>query len=248
MNNLKKPEVRIFKNKLQLGEFAAREFEVAAKKYADESRNFSVALSGGSTPALFFQALSTKQIDWDYVQIFWGDERCVSPDHQDSNYLMTRLLLLDKIDIPEGNVHRIRGEGVPGEEAARYSDEILRSAAAGDEDIPRFDWIVLGMGSDGHTASIFPGFRLRAKSQGVCAVAAHPETGQERITFTLPVINNARRVSFMVAGISKAPVVSSILNKTGGYLDFPAARVNPTQGFLEWFLDAEAAPADLQNR
>ena len=241
MNNLEKPEVRIFSDKVQLGDFAALEFEAAVKKSAEENRSFSVALSGGSTPALFFQSLSTKQVDWNYVHIYWGDERCVPPDHKDSNYLMTRLILLDKIDIPGENVHRIRGEETPGGEVIRYAGEILRSVNTGDGDIPRFDWIVLGMGSDGHTASIFPGFKLQSDPHNVCAVATHPETGQERITLTLPVINNARRVIFMAAGIGKAPVVSAILNKTRGYLDFPAARVNPAHGSLEWFLDTEAA-------
>ncbi|MFH1964621.1 MAG: 6-phosphogluconolactonase, partial [Acidobacteriota bacterium] len=145
---MKKPKVRKFRDKFQLAEAAALEFEAVALNASAKKKIFSVALSGGSTPALFFQNLSVKQIDWNYVHLYWGDERCVPPDHGDSNYLMTRRLLLDKISIPEWNVHRIRGEDVPAEEASRYAGEILRTVSPGDGGVPRFDWIFLGLGSD----------------------------------------------------------------------------------------------------
>ncbi len=241
INEIKKPRVRKFRDKFQLAEAAALEFEVAVLNASIGKKNFSVALSGGSTPALLFQNLSVKQIDWNYVHLYWGDERCVPPDHGDSNYFMTRRLLLDKITIPELNVHRIRGEDAPEEEASRYAGEILRTVSPGNGGVPRFDWILLGLGSDGHTASLFPGYKLRSDSDSICAVGRHPETGQERITLTLPVINNARRVSFLVAGSGKAPVVSAIMNENANYLDFPAAHVNPAHGTLEWFLEREAS-------
>ncbi len=236
-----KPEIRVFDDSPQLAEYTAIEFERSSCQASSSNRDFSVALSGGSTPALFFQHLSVKKVDWERVHLYWGDERCVPPDHAESNYLMTRRMLLDEAGVPERNVHRIRGEAPPGEEAARYAEEIRRTVDIGENDLPRFDWIILGLGTDGHTASIFPGFELRPEPGNVCAVAAHPESGQERITLTLPVINNARRVTFLAAGVSKAPVVEAILNRTGRYLDFPASRVNPRQGALEWFLDTDAA-------
>jgi 6-phosphogluconolactonase len=241
MKELKEPLVRIFDDPPQLAEFTAMEFERAVSQSAAEARNFSVALSGGSTPALFFQHLAAKRVDWACVQLYWGDERCVPPDHRDSNYLMTRRMLLDKIDIPDENVHRIRGEDAPDEESVRYAGEIRRTLSPGEGLVPGFDWIILGLGTDGHTASIFPGFELRADPHNVCAVATHPETGQERITLTLPVINNARRVTFMAAGLSKAPVVEAILSRRERYLDFPASRVNPRRGSLEWLLDHDAS-------
>jgi len=239
MNDMNKPEIRIFKDKFQLAEAAALDFEAAVLNASTDNKIFTVALSGGSTPALLFEKLSVKPIDWTSVHLYWGDERCVSPDHGDSNYLMTRRTLLDKINIPVPNVHRIRGEDDPAGEASRYAGEILQTVLPGDEGIPRFDWIFLGLGEDGHTASVFPGDELHPDS--VCAVASHPGTGQKRITITLPVINNARRVSFLVAGNSKAKVVSAIMNENADYLDFPAAYVNPAPGILEWFLDLEAA-------
>lgn len=241
MKEVKEPVIRIFDDSPQLAEYAAMEFELAASLYAAEKREFAVALSGGATPALFFQILAAKRVDWDRVHLYWGDERCVPPDHENSNYLMTRLTLLGKIDIPEENIHRIRGEDAPGEEAVRYAGEIRRTVAPGEGAVPGFDWIILGLGTDGHTASIFPGFELQPEPGNVCAVAIHPETGQERITLTLQVINNARRVTFLAAGRNKASVAETILSRKGRYLDFPASRVNPRLGSLEWFLDREAA-------
>jgi 6-phosphogluconolactonase len=239
MNEMNKPNIRVFKDKFQLAEAAALDFEAAVLSASTDNRIFTVALSGGSTPALLFENLSVKTIDWTSVHLYWGDERCVSPDHGDSNYLMTRRTLLDKINIPVPNIHRIRGEDDPVGEASRYAGEILQTVLPGDEGNPRFDWIFLGLGEDGHTASVFPGDELHPGS--ICAVASHPETGQKRITLTLPVINNSRCVSFLVAGNSKARVVSAILNENADYLEFPAAHVNPDPGILEWFLDLEAA-------
>jgi len=234
------PGVRILNDKTALAEALSDEFESASSRAAENNRKMCVALSGGSTPALFFRSLAARAIDWESIHFYWGDERCVPPENIESNYLMTTRELLDRIQIPPENIHRVRGETDPDREAERYAREITRNLPSNSQGIPVFDWIILGLGDDGHTASIFPGFKLRPSEGSLCAVAGHPETGQERITFTLPLINSARRVSFLVSGEGKSGIVASIVQKTGDYLQFPAAHVLPQKGILEWFLDREA--------
>ncbi|GJM35828.1 MAG: 6-phosphogluconolactonase [Saprospiraceae bacterium] len=204
----------------------------------------TIALSGGSTPQLLFQVLSEQysdRIDWSVVHFFWGDERCVSPDNPESNFGMTRDLLLKNIDIPQSNIHRVRGEANPQAEAPRYGEEIRRRVDPGAEGLPQFDLIILGMGSDGHTASIFPHQMELLTSSKICAIAIHPESGQHRISLTGPVINAAAQVAFLVTGESKQEKVSAILQKQGNYLDYPSAHIHPTSGALHWFLDRAAA-------
>ncbi len=204
----------------------------------------TIALSGGSTPKLLFRVLSEQYadtIDWPAVHLFWGDERCVSPDNAESNFGMTRDLLLQKVDLPRANIHRIHGEANPQSEASRYSEEIKTWVAPGPDGLPRFDLIILGMGSDGHTASIFPHQMELLTSEKICAIAVHPETGQHRISLTGPVINAAAEVAFLVTGDSKMQKVRAILNQEPGYLDFPSAHIQPTEGQLHWFLDRAAA-------
>ncbi len=206
--------------------------------------NATIALSGGSTPKLLFQILSEQyadKIDWTTVQLFWGDERCVPPDDEESNFGMTRDLLLKKVDVPRSNIHRVHGEANPQDEALRYSEEIITWVPAGPSGLPQFDLIILGMGSDGHTASIFPHQMELLTSEKICAIAIHPETGQHRISLTGPVINAAAEVAFLVTGDSKREKVKIILNKEPGYLDYPSAHVQPGSGKLHWFLDKAAA-------
>lgn len=234
------PGVRIMNDKEALAEALADEFESAASRVAEAGRTMFVALSGGSTPALFFRSLAARTINWETIHFYWGDERCVPPENVESNFLMASRELLNRIRVPEENIHRVRGEMDPDQEAERYALEIVRNLPLNSFGIPAFDWIILGLGTDGHTASIFPGFRLRPAQGSLCAVAGHPETGQERITFTLPLINGARRVSFLVSGENKSEIVTSILQKSEGFLEYPAAHVSPQEGILEWFLDRGA--------
>jgi 6-phosphogluconolactonase len=202
---------------------------------------FSVALSGGSTPAPFYSLLSTEQyrsrINWERIHFFWADERCVPQDHPDSNFRLALDLLLSKVPVPDTNIHRIPGELDP-EEAANIYDEGLR-VFFGDLTIPGFDLIYLGVGTDGHTASIFPD----EKAVGNFTRAAVPvyveKLGSHRVSLTLPVLNNAGMVVFLVTGKSKARIVRDILG--GKNPDLPAARVNPTKGKSVWLLDLEAA-------
>lgn len=215
----------------------------AAKVIFDLSREPGIkhiALSGGSTPKLLFAELAEKygnQINWSEVHIYWGDERCVPPSHEESNYKMTRKLLLDHIEIPISNIHRIKGEDNPEAEAVRYEDLIKSSTGASR---PSFDLIILGMGEDGHTASIFPHQMPLLESDQLCSVATHPESGQKRVTMTGNLLNMAKHVLFLVTGKSKKQKVRQIFRKEGPYLSYPASHIMPT-GKLEWYLDQEAA-------
>lgn len=202
-----------------------------------------IALSGGSTPKIVFDELATDfhdTIDWNQVHLYWGDERCVPPNDSESNYKMTVDHLLSKIDIPEENIHRIYGENIPAEEALRYA-EVLKSRLPHFEGVPQFDLVILGMGDDGHTASIFP-YNIHLWDSGnLCEVAVHPDSGQKRITITGKVINNAKKVAFLVTGDSKMEKVREIVAKTGNFRSYPASLVAPNSGELDWFLDAAAA-------
>lgn len=178
------------------------------------------------------------KIDWAKVNVYWADERCVPPDDEESNFGMTEKILLNKVNIPESNVHRIFGGNDPEEEAIRYS-EIIKSNLEFKNGSPEFDLILLGVGDDGHTASIFPDQMELLSSENICAVATHPVSGQKRITLTGKVINTAARIYFLVTGKSKAEVVSKILEKSEDYLKYPAAHIDADNA--GWYLDKEAA-------
>ena len=203
-----------------------------------------IALAGGNTPRAFYDYLASRpegEIRWNKIHLWWGDERCVPPGNSESNYRMVREKLLDRIDICARNVHRIRGEANPDSEALRYSKEIEENLPISSTGLPVFDLILLGIGEDGHTASIFPDSDFKNESTGYSMVTSHPKNGQSRITLTLPVLNQARRVIFMVSGGSKADMVEMIIGKQDEAIDLPAAKVFPEEGELIWFLDRDAA-------
>ncbi len=208
-----------------------------------------IALSGGSTPKIVFDALAAKYketIDWSKVNFYWGDERCVLPTDEESNFKMTQHHLFSKIAIPDKNIHRIKGENEPEKEAIVY-DELLQSKLPEVDGIPQFDLIILGMGDDGHTASIFPYNIDLWFSERNCEVAAHPYSGQLRITLTGRVINNAKAVAFLVTGSGKSQKVKEILERTGDFERYPATLVKPKSENLVWFLDKEAASGLTSN-
>jgi len=214
------------------------------KKILDlpKDKFFNVALSGGSTPRMIFKYLSEHsagEIDWTKIRLFWGDERCVPPDDDESNFRMTSLNLLENIDIPEENIFRIFGENDPENEAIRYSG-ILKENLGLSNGLPSFDLVMLGLGEDGHTASIFPDNLSLFKSPNICQAVKHPESGQARITITGLVINNAQFVVFLVTGQGKAHIVSRLLNDDLES-EFPASFVNPSNGELLWLLDKYAS-------
>ena len=237
------PVIRIFQSPAELAEEFASDIVSGIMAAFHKERHFTIALSGGTTPKTLFSVLAEEfngSIPWKNVHFFWGDERCVTPENQQSNYKMAKQYLLDKINIPQTNIHRILGENDPGKESDRYAHEIkdfvkLRNG------IPSFDLIMLGMGLDGHIASIFPDQPALLKSDKVCEVSVHPVTMQKRITLTGKVLNNAAVLAFMVTGKSKAFLVSEILSKAKEADYYPAAHIAPENGKLEWLLDKESS-------
>ncbi len=234
-------EVRIFETPKKVYKAIAKEIVKHAQK--TNQPRFDIALSGGNSPKGLFKKMSKKYRDlipWDRIHFWWGDERCVSPHDAESNYKMTVDYLLSKINIPKENIHRIKGERNPDEEAKRYSEEITSNLNSRNE-IPVFDLIILGMGSDGHTASIFPNQMELLNTEKICEVAQHPNSGQKRITLSGRVINNANRIFFLVTGENKAIRISEIMNDTDAAKQLPAYHISANSGRLIWFLDDAAA-------
>jgi 6-phosphogluconolactonase len=227
-----------------LAQEAAGRFSEEARAAVESRGRFSVALSGGSTPEGTYRLLGREpyrdRVPWDRVHLFWGDERCVPPDDPGSNYHMADQTLIAHVPIPAENVHRMPGELAP-EAAARAYRRELEDFFCGP--LPRLDLVLLGLGSDGHTASLFPGAEsLEALSDTVLAVEADYEgRPARRVTLTLPAINAARQVLFLVSGESKAEIVARVLGTRTG--DLPAERVCPIAGELVWLLDEPAAGA-----
>ncbi|MGD2147138.1 MAG: 6-phosphogluconolactonase [Anaerolineae bacterium] len=216
---------------------AAQRFAAAAVLGISERDRFVVALSGGSTPEPIYERLASKRfgsrVDWPRVHVLWGDERSVPPEHPDSNYRMASEALLDHVPIPRENVHRIRGELEPQEAATLYRRELARVLGEGG----RIDLVVLGLGTDGHTASLFPG-STALEEHDLDVVAVYVERlGVWRVTLTLPAINAARQAVFLVAGAGKAEVLARV--RSGEAL--PAGLVRPRDGKLTWLVDRDAA-------
>ena len=235
-------DLKIYTNKQEVAE----QFSAYFVKKVDTGEGFHVALSGGSTPKIVFDVLAenfSDKVDWSKVHFYWGDERCVPPTDDESNYKMTVAHLFSKIDAPEANIHRILGEKDPEAEAMRYAN-LLEINLDRVEGIPQFDLVILGMGDDGHTASIFPHQIALWNAEDHCVVATHPESGQKRVSINGKVINMAKEVAFLVTGASKAEKVKAVIEKTNGSEAYPATLVDPKSGNLVWFLD-EAAAADL---
>lgn len=209
-----------------------------------EDKTFNICLSGGSTPKSLFQYWSDKyneKIPWHKINFFWGDERCVPPNHEDSNYGMTSQYLFKNIQIPEKNIFRIRGEDNPDQEAGRYGN-IIQEHVPHNGNVPQFDLVILGLGDDGHTASIFPHQINFWNSKNNCIKAEHPVNHQTRISITGKIINNAKNVAFLVTGKKKAKMIKKVALRKKLFADnFPAAKVDPYSGNLLWFLDSDAA-------
>lgn len=220
-----------------LASVAAERFTSLASNAVAERGRFVVALSGGSTPgptyALLTQEPLTSRVEWKRVQIFWGDERCVPPEHPDSNFHMARQVFLDHIAIPADHVHRIKGELHPYQAAAAYRAEL--EAVLGETG--RFDLILLGLGADGHTASLFPGTSAVEEGEREAVAVYVKKLRSWRVTLTLPVINAARHVVFLVSGARKARALARA--QEGEQL--PAGLVRPTEGTLTWLVDRPAA-------
>lgn len=220
----------------------AHNFADFLSQLSQKSEKLTIALSGGSTPQLLFDVLASEykhKLDWNKLHFYWGDERCVPPADKDSNFGMTKHHLFDHVPVPAGNIHRILGENTPDEEAIRHGEEIAANLPEVNR-LPQFDLIMLGLGTDGHTASIFPHQMELLTAEEVCVVATHPESGQKRVSLSGPVINNARFVVFLVTGESKREKVAEILDKKGNWKTYPASFISPKGGELHWFMDEAA--------
>ena len=201
-----------------------------------------VALAGGSTPKGVYRMLAYEpfrsRVPWDLIDFFWGDERHVPPDQADSNYRMADETMLSKVPIAQGQIHRIRGEMPDAEHAAQEYEKEIRALSS--DAVPRFDLVHLGLGTDGHTASLFPGTTALDEQQRLCVANHVTKLDTHRITLTLPVLNAARAVVFIVSGAEKAPIVHEVVRGSDGPR-LPAALVQPTPGELWWMLDRAAA-------
>jgi 6-phosphogluconolactonase len=248
-----KPQIRIFKNLENLSQDAARIFIELADQSMDERGRFLVALNGGGTPKRLFQLLATdyrERVDWDRTHVFWGDERLVPTSDPENSYAQARDLFLRHVQIPEENVHRVQTELDPTEAAKAYTDT-LQKFADPFLGMVRFDLIYLGMGEDGHTASLFPGSSLNLTEPVIPVTGNYQGRPAQRITLTPIVINNARTVAFMTTGDKKAETLAHVLS--GRYQPelYPAQRIEPKDGKLIWLVDEDAAsklPMELVRR
>ena len=232
-----------------LMEAAAERLVTRAAEAIGASGRFTLALAGGSTPRGLYELLATpryaRRIDWPQVHVFWGDERCVAPDHPDSNYRMAREALLDRVPVLPSNVHRIRGEDPPAAAAAAHEDDLRRVFSTPDGP-PReapgtcFDLVLLGMGDNGHTASLFPGLTaVRERKRWVVAEYVS-EVSMWRVTLTPPVINAAADVVFLVSGAGKASMLHRVLQGPRQPDTLPAQAIVPRAG-ATWLVDVAAA-------
>ena len=234
--------IEVYPDKEALSQAAAQLFSQIAQKAVQAHGRFSVVLSGGGTPRRLYQILSQDQsLPWAQTHVFWSDERLVPPDDPGSNYGQAKAVLLDHVSIPPENIHRMKGELDPDTAVTDYTAQ-LRQFTPG-QPWPRFDLVLLGMGSDGHTASLFPGPISEAENtQPVIAVTAHYDgRPAQRITLTPLVLNDAARILFLVTGADKADALTAVLQGLPQPEKHPAQRIQPRRGSLAWFVDTAAA-------
>jgi 6-phosphogluconolactonase len=243
MQDTGEPDIKIYDDAEAVAVAAAERFVELAAAAMEATGSFSVALAGGSTPKRIYELLASDdwqgRVRWDDVHIFFGDERSVPPDHRDSNYRMANETLLSRVPLPVPNVHRITGEGDASANASRYEDE-LRSYF-GDVQWPRFDLVMLGMGDDGHTASLFPGTEALSEQSAWVVANWVEKFDTYRITLTAPAINHARHVIFNVTGAGKAERLPEVLHGARDTERLPSQLIRPVEGRLEWFADRAAA-------
>lgn len=226
---------------------AAQIIADTARAAVEERGRARIAVSGGSTPEAAFRLLAKlelpwrRQTPWEQLELFWVDERCVPPDHAESNYRMTRDALLDRVPIAIENVHRMEGELKPELAAARYEQLLRREFELQPDELPRFDLVALGMGEDGHTASLFPGTAALAET-GRLAVANHiAQKDAWRLTLAWPVLNRARQVFFLIAGAAKAEIIREVFLGERAPERLPSQLIWPESGLLTLVLDRAAA-------
>jgi len=202
-----------------------------------------ISLSGGSTPILLFKYLAqstyAQSINWQQLHFWWGDERCVAETDPESNFGQCKQFLFDNIIIPAENIHRIKGEKDPQQEALRYAQEI-RDHITSVNGIPQFDWILLGVGGDGHTASLFPG-QTNYQDPHLTLVATQPQSGQLRVSITVSLIENSQRITYLLLGENKADIIRQINAETADSERYPAGKIKSQAGLTQWYLDSGSA-------
>jgi 6-phosphogluconolactonase len=237
--------IELAENAGALSHMVAEQFLRRTTDALRERGRCAVALSGGSTPKALYRVLAAEpfrvRVRWDQIDVFWGDERHVPPDHPDSNYRMTAETLLSDVPVRAAKVHRIHGESPDAVLAAHEYETEIRTTLDEPVGTPRFDLILLGLGTDGHTASLFPGTSALDERQRLCVANWVAALGVHRITLTLPIINAARDVMFVVSGVEKAAIVRRVLRDHDATPPFPAQLVQPAAGELWWMLDRAAA-------
>ncbi|HET6266974.1 MAG TPA: 6-phosphogluconolactonase [Acidobacteriota bacterium] len=239
-------EIRILADPSEVALAGAAEVLAAAQKAVSDHGYFALALSGGSTPKVLYGLLADdasfrEKMPWSKTHFFWGDERHVPPDHPDSNFRMTQQAMLSKITVPQENVHRIHGENPDAAAAAQeYETDLRRFFKLSSGAFPRLDLVLLGMGPDGHTASLFPG--TPALKENKLIVTANPvaKFNTDRITMTYPTLNNASRIVFLVNGTDKAQPLREVLQGKSQPDLYPSQNIAPTNGTLLWLIDRSA--------
>ncbi|TAJ07616.1 MAG: 6-phosphogluconolactonase [Nitrospirae bacterium] len=241
------PELRILENGRELAAEAADLFVWLGNQAIPNKGRFRVALSGGSTPTILHRALATpdlaKQVDWTKVEFFFGDERGVPPDHPESNFGMADATLFRPLGVKPDRIFRMHGEAKDQEQAAREYEAVLhRQFGTKPPAWPHFDLILLGLGEDGHTASLFPGSEALHERTRLVVPSRSPKRVPQRLTLTVPIVNQAQTVVFLVSGAGKAAVVRQVLEgRETDRAQLPAQLIRPEQGRLIWFLDQAAA-------
>ena len=231
-------ELRIFADSDGLYRDAAERIFLAGQRAVTHEGRFALLLSGGQTPRRLYALLGTPEyrdrLDWTRTHLFWGDERCVGPSSAESNFNSARESLLSGINMPPENIHRIKGERDPEEAARSYEDELVSFFGLGRSELPPFDFVILGLGKDGHTLSLFPGTKALEETERL-VVANNAPDASLRVTLTLKAIEKAQGAVFLVSGVGKAGALKDIFNGA----DLPASRVRAKELF--WFVDSEAA-------
>jgi 6-phosphogluconolactonase len=240
------PEIKIVADAAELSRAGAADFEQAARSAVQARGRFTVSLSGGSTPRGLYSQLArdANKLPWDKMYLFWGDERHVPPDDKDSNYRMVRETLLSQAPIPPDHVYRMHAENTDaGRVAEEYEHTLQQFFGLKAGELPRFDLVLLGLGPDGHTASLFPGsVALQERSRLVLANWVQ-KFGHYRLTLTAPVLNNAAEIIFLVSGGEKTAALRSVLYSDASAEQFPAKLIAPLNGRLLWLVDRAALPA-----
>jgi 6-phosphogluconolactonase len=231
--------MRLFSDYSKLSRAASDIFVTSAHRAIAERGRFLVALSGGTTPVALYRQLVTAAMDWGHAHVFWGDERCVPVQDAGSNYGQARQVLLSHVPLPARNIHRIKGELKPPAAARDYA-AVLKRFAEPPLDWPRFDLVLLGMGEDGHVASLFPGSPADTDSPVLAVTADYQDRPADRVTLTPLVFNSARHILLLVSGAGKSQTLASVLKGDARPDRFPAQRIHPAEGRITWLVDAQA--------